>query len=212
MATQPSGFIPRSAERDTVHRAGAEDTADCLPPPIKRPDLVGASAVVVGLGNEIASDDAVGILAARRLRRLLAGNPRVEVIELPWAGLSLLEALCGYQSAFLIDSLRSGRNPPGRVIRLTEDDLAGSVRLNSFHDMNYATAMAFGRSLGWPLPSRVEIYAVEGQSFDEFGMRLTPAVCEGLEEVVNLVAARLGVAAQGGAAVCEQEVADDCSG
>ena len=52
--------------------------------------------VVVGLGNDIAGDDAVGILAARQVARRLAGVGGVTVIELPWAGMRLLEALRGY--------------------------------------------------------------------------------------------------------------------
>jgi hydrogenase maturation protease len=168
-----------------------------------------ADTLVVGLGNEIARDDAVGILAARRLGRLLKRRSDVDVIELPWAGFFLLDALRGYRRAFLIDCLCSGRYSPGSVVRLSERDFAGSVRMNSFHDINYPTAMAFGRSLGWPLPDRVEIYAVEGESFEEFGTRLTPAVSEGLRKVVRLVAARLEAAAEPEAAI-GQEVNDAC--
>ena len=152
-----------------------------------------ASTVVIGLGNDIAGDDGVGIRAAQELRDHLHDRPDADVIELPWAGLHLLNALRGYRQAILIDSLRSRRHPPGTVVRLSEDDLAGSVRLNSFHDLNYPTALAFGRALGWPMPSQVEIYAVEGELFDWFTSCLTPAVEEGLREVVRLVTSRLRV-------------------
>jgi len=154
-------------------------------------DRRGTEIVIVGLGNEIAGDDAVGILAARRLHGLLAGRSDVEVVELPWAGFHLLSVLRGRRRAILIDSLYSRRYPPGTVVRLSEDDFAGSVRLNSFHDVNYPTAMALGRAVGWPMPDQVEIYAVEGESFLDFTTRLTPAVWEGLDEVVCLVTASL---------------------
>ncbi len=145
--------------------------------------------VIIGLGNEIAGDDAVGVLAARRLSSLLAGEPDVEVIELPWAGLNLLGALRGRRRAILIDSLNSRRCPAGTIVPLNENDLAGSVRLNSFHDIDYPTAMALGRAVGWPMPGHVEIYAVEGEAFLDFTERLTPAVAKALDAVVQLVAA-----------------------
>jgi hydrogenase maturation protease len=148
--------------------------------------------VVVGLGNDIAGDDGVGILAARRLKSVLIDHDDVRVVELPWAGLHLLDAIQGYDRAILIDCLCGGQHPPGSVVRLSEADFVGSVRLNSFHDLNYPTAMAFGRALGMSLPGQVEIYAVEGEVFDEFTTRLSPAVAGGLDEVVELVATRLG--------------------
>ena len=148
---------------------------------------------MVGLGNDIAADDAVGILAARRLAELLGPGVAVDVVELPWAGLALLDALCGYRRAVLIDSLCSGEHAPGSVVRLSEADLAGSVRLNSFHDLNYPTAMALGRMLGWALPEDIVIYAVEGQVFDRFATRLTPVVQRGLDDVVRRAARHLAV-------------------
>ncbi len=153
----------------------------------------GTSTVVVGLGNDIAGDDAVGVLAARRLRRVLSVRTDVEVIELPWAGLALLDVLPGYAWAILLDSLRSGRFRPGTVVRLSERDLAGSVRLNSFHDLSYPTALALGEALGWPLPRRVDILAVEGESFDCFTTSLSPSARDGLEELVRQVELLLGI-------------------
>lgn len=115
----------------------------------------------------------------------------MEVVELPWAGLQLLTAIRGYRRAILIDSLRSGRHPAGTIVRLTEADLSGSVRLNSFHDLNYPTAMALGRLLGWPMPREVAIFAIEGAVFDRFDTRLTPAVAAAVEGIVALVAAQI---------------------
>lgn len=166
---------------------------------------------MVGLGNEIAGDDAVGILAARRLLHLLDLHPAVDMIELPWAGLALLDALRGYRRAILLDSLRGGRHAPGTVVRLSEEDFAGSVRLNSFHDLNYPTALSFGRALGWSMPNTIEIFAVEGSSFDRFETRLTPEVARGLDEVVSLVVSYL--AGDAGPGHCENsEVTHACRG
>ncbi len=151
--------------------------------------------VVIGLGNDIAGDDAVGILAARQLQHLLQDRPDVSVTELPWAGFSLLSALRGQSRAVLLDSLRSGLYAPGTVVRLSESDFAGSVRLNSFHDLNYPTALAFGRALGWPMPSRVDIFAVEGSDFDTFTTSLSSVVENALEELVAQVIATLNTEA-----------------
>jgi hydrogenase maturation protease len=159
--------------------------------------------VVIGLGNDIAGDDGVGILAVRRLRERLRDRSGITMVELPWAGLELLPVLRGRRRAVLIDSLQSGLHAPGTVVELSETELAGSVRLNSFHDLNYPTAIALGRALGWSLPDDIRIYAVEGECFDEFKAQLTPAVARGLEQVVDQIASFLTAA--GGAESSDAE-------
>ena len=156
-----------------------------LPSSPSRPD------VVVGLGNEIARDDAVGIVAARRLERLLADRDGVEVVALPWAGFALLDVLAGRRRAALVDCLATGVHPPGTVVRLGEDDIRGSVRLNSFHDINFPTVLALGRRMGLEMPVETAIWAVEGKVMDAFGEGLSPEVAAAVDRVVAEVLAYL---------------------
>ena len=148
-----------------------------------------ASDVIVGLGNEIARDDGVGITAARELERLLEGRRDVEVVPLPWAGFSLLDVLAGRRRAALIDCLVTGEQPPGTIVRLDEDDVRGSVRLNSFHDIAFPTALALGRELGWRMPEEIAIWAVEAAVVDRFGEGLSAPVASAVGHVVDAVLA-----------------------
>lgn len=147
--------------------------------------------VVVGLGNEIASDDGVGLHAATALAAELRDRSDVEVVALPWAGFALLDVLRGRRRAVLIDGLTTGRHRPGAVVRLDEADFGGSVRLNSFHDINYPTVMALGRTMGWEMPDEVAIWGIEMAVSDEFGEELTPAVADAVTAVVQEVVAFL---------------------
>jgi Ni,Fe-hydrogenase maturation factor len=80
------------------------------------------------------------------------------------------------------------------VVRLDEADLGGSVRLNSFHDINYPTAMALGRTMGWDMPDEVAIWGIEMAVSDEFGEELTPVVADAVATVVQQVLAFLNSA------------------
>jgi hydrogenase maturation protease len=115
----------------------------------------------------------------------------VEVIVLPWAGFALLDVLRGRRRAVLIDGLTTQTHLPGTVVRLDEADFGGSVRLNSFHDINYPTVMALGRTMGWEMPSEVAIWGIEMAVSDEFGEGLTPAVADAAATVVQEVLAFL---------------------
>jgi len=143
--------------------------------------------VVVGLGNELVRDDGVGILAAQKLEGLLRERDDVEVVPLPWGGFSLLDVLAGRQRAAIIDGVWAGEHPPGTIVHLDETDFRGSVRLNSCHDINFPTALAFGRSMGWTMPDEIAIWAVEGEVIYEFGVGLSPPVLAAVDRVAREV-------------------------
>ena len=123
----PSRTLPAPSVREWgLEAAGISGADSSLVPPL----------VIVGLGNEIASDDGVGLHAATALASELGDRGDVEVVALPWAGFALLDVLRGRRCAVLIDGLTTGTHAPGSVVRLDESDFGGSVRLNSFHDVD----------------------------------------------------------------------------
>ncbi len=143
--------------------------------------------VVVGLGNEIVRDDGVGILAARRLEHILSTRGDIEVVALPWAGFALLDVLGGRRRAAMIDCLVTGRHAPGTIVRLDEHDFSGSVRLVSFHDVDFPTVLALGRKLGFAMPEQIAVWAVEGGVVGEFGEGLSAPVAAAVDRVVGEV-------------------------
>jgi hydrogenase maturation protease len=144
---------------------------------------VGATRVI-GVGNAWRGDDAVGLLAARRLRERL--GPSVEVIDAEGDGLALLDLMEGVEHVILIDAVR-GRGQPGTTIRL---DLSvgsgwGTVVPCSTHAMGIADAIDLARALG-RLPKQIILYGIEIESVDS-GASLSGSVREGLDIVVEQV-------------------------
>ena len=152
-----------------------------------------APSVVVGLGNEIAGDDAVGIEVAALLRQRFPRRNDVDIVPLSWAGFALLDVLHGRQRAAIIDCLITGNHPPGAIVRIDEKDLGGSVRLNSFHDISYPTALALGKHLGWKMPASIAIWGIEAASADTFTEELSAPVAAAVPRVADQVAEFLGL-------------------
>lgn len=146
-----------------------------------------APNVVVGLGNDIAGDDGAGIEVTQILGRQLANRADIDVIALPWAGFALLDVLRGRKRAALVDCLTTGNYPPGTIVPIDETDLAGSVRLNSFHDISYPTVMALGRRLGWDMPDTIAIWGIEAASSGKFTEELSPVVAAATHEVASQI-------------------------
>lgn len=136
---------------------------------------------VIGLGNESRGDDAVGLLAARRLRERL-GN-RAEVIEAEMVGVEILDLMEGGRVVILIDAARSGQ-APGTIHRLDASavPIAPQIFPRSSHAIGAVAALELARALG-ALPSTVIVYGIEAGP-TEAGQPLSPPVAQALDEVV----------------------------
>lgn len=114
--------------------------------------------LVLGLGNDILGDDAVGLLAARQLRALgLAG---VSVEESGGAGLDLLDFLEGYDRALLLDSIATGRHPAGTLLEFSAADFR-KVVAPSPHYAGIPEMLRLAEALGIPFPAEIRILACE---------------------------------------------------
>ena len=74
-----------------------------------------SKTVVIGVGNEFRSDDALGILVARELRRRHLGELRV--VEVEGDTSSLLDVWEGAENLLIVDAV-NGAGPPGSVVRI----------------------------------------------------------------------------------------------
>ena len=134
--------------------------------------------VVLGLGNPILSDDAVGLAVVSALRRLLraAPIPGVDVLASTRAGFELIDLLRDYDRAILVDCLALPDPQPGRVRRLGLEDVAGSSRLVNVHELSVGVAFQLAERMGIRMPTEVEILAIEAADTCTIFEGLTPAV------------------------------------
>ena len=153
--------------------------------------------LVVGMGNPILSDDAVGLLVAQRLAEQPLPDG-VEVLESEQGGLRLLDLVRGFTRLIIIDALKSGRTP-GEIAIFTEDDFAGGHRYRSAHSISLSTALELGRRLGYEMPRQVKVFAIEADDVVTFGERLSPPVAAAAARVVELVGAEVGILPPAGA-------------
>ena len=146
-----------------------------------------ARTLIIGLGNSLLRDDAVGLRVARQVRASLSGREDIEVAEETCGGLRLMERMIGFDRAILIDAIRSGR-PPGTVRTLDPRDMRTQHSASS-HDVNLPTALALGRRTGARLPAddRLSVIAIEAEDVETFGEEMTAAV----EAAVPSAAARV---------------------
>lgn len=134
--------------------------------------------LVLGLGNPILTDDAVGLLAAREVRALLGSEDegRIEVEEANIAGFALLDLLEGRSGAVILDAIEQAGTRPGTILERSLADFRPTSRLVAGHQVDLPTAVALGLELGRPMPEQVVVIGVVVKDARTFGEEPTAPV------------------------------------
>ncbi len=144
--------------------------------------------LVLGLGNELLGDDAVGVLAAWALKEKL--GDQADVVESSLSGLALLDFFVGYDRAIVIDAVKTGRCPPGTIYELSPADL-DAVVAPSPHYAGLPELLAVAKQLNLDFPKEIKIFALEVEDPYTIGNRLSKPVRKALEELVQRVYAQI---------------------
>jgi len=141
--------------------------------------------VVIGIGQELRGDDAVGPEIVRTWRQEhseTASRVHVELSPLP--GLGLLDLLEAAQIAILVDAVQSGEKP-GRIHLAGMEDLdAFAPGSASAHGFGVAETLALGQQVSPDsLPKQVILLGVEIQHVD-LGQPMSSAVHASIPQAV----------------------------
>ncbi len=138
--------------------------------------------LVLGLGNELLKDDAVGIRVAETLRESLPSE--IDVRSTSLFGLSLLDELIGRDKVLLIDSYLPVDCLGADILELNVDSFGGT-QASCPHFVGLAEIREVMRSLDLGFPSEVRILAIPVSDPLTFSTELS-----------SEVAARVGEAAE----------------
>ncbi len=134
---------------------------------------------VVGLGNPAAGDDGAGLEVVRRLRE--RGSRAWDLIEMPQAGVELIEVLKGPETVMFVDAVSSGK-APGTLHLLSLPsgifELRGLGSVTS-HGWGLAEAFDLMAALGHPVP-RAYLLGIEVKDVTA-GAAFSPAVASAIQ-------------------------------
>ncbi|KYK36530.1 MAG: hydrogenase maturation protease [Theionarchaea archaeon] len=155
------------------------------------------SILVLGIGNPILTDDAVGILVVRELHNIDA-----DVEEAAIGGMSLLDLILGYDTVIIVDAVKSpskekgrksnekgkGKKMPGTVSILQEHEIKRALHASSTHDVSFSEALELGRNL-FPdeMPSTIIVIGIEVQDTETFSEIPTEPVRNAIPEAARMI-------------------------
>jgi hydrogenase maturation protease len=141
-----------------------------------------AAARVIGLGNRLRGDDAVGPLVVDRLvSRSLPGG--VEAAESGGDPFALLDLIAGCGRAVIVDAAELG-GATGEVRVLRGDSIPAEFRMHtSLHSVGLQDVIALARRMG--VSTELTLVAVQVGSCG-FNQPLSPEVSRAIPEITSI--------------------------
>jgi hydrogenase maturation protease len=148
--------------------------------------------LVLGIGNDILGDDAVGIHIAREVARQI-GPEQADVRETGATGLNLIEIISGYDRLIVADAILTNKKTgAGKIHRLELKDLQEIDGSITPHEAGLRNTIELGKQL-FPgqMPQKVVIYGVQIQDVAEISINMSPKVKAAMPKVVKMILAEL---------------------
>lgn len=139
---------------------------------------------VVGLGNLMRTDDAVGMLALDRLKVELQLPRGVKLIEGGTLGLELIHPLQGITHLLAIDAIDAGVEP-GTILRFSGDGIADLPASKSVHLLGFSDLIGAMRLTG-DAPEEIVVLGVQPHTI-AWGTQLTWPVERALPRLIEAV-------------------------
>jgi hydrogenase maturation protease len=147
---------------------------------------------IVCVGNELVSDDGLGIRIGRVLQGL-ALPAGVEVVFAADIGLDLIDTVMSTARLVLVDATRTD-HPPGTVTILSLDAVSQLAQAPCCcHAVGLPELLRLACHLApESVPGEVVLVGIEAEVLDQFGTVLSPAVAKALPDAVEEVLTRVG--------------------
>ncbi len=143
--------------------------------------------LVLGIGNTLLGDDGVGIYVARKIGAQYQQEASIDVAETNLGGIALLDLIAGYEKVIIVDAIITKKKRPGTIYKLSLEDLGNIVDIYMLHAIDLRTAIELGRTLGYPIPENIDIYAIEIADNTTFAEGLSPEIEEAVPSVIKQI-------------------------
>jgi hydrogenase maturation protease len=142
--------------------------------------------LILGIGNPVLGDDAVGIAVANKLKGKKLKNADIETAN---TTVDIISFISGYDRVFIVDAVKTKNGKIGEIHKLGSENLRQTMR-HSVHEIDLSTMLKTGEKLGVKMPEII-IYGIELDNIDRFSEGLSKDVEAAVPKVVEKIMGEL---------------------
>jgi hydrogenase maturation protease len=138
--------------------------------------------LILGLGNDILTDDAIGPKLAWHLEKTFP-LPNIKYETAAIGGMELIELIRDFKHVVIIDAIKTLNGIPGTVYYLTPSNFKETLHASHMHDISFLTALHMAKKVGITITEDIDIIAIEIVEDLTFGNDFTPQLQAKYEDI-----------------------------
>lgn len=119
---------------------------------------------IMGFGNPVRSDDAVGIYVIEQLREKLPETENISIIDMGTAAFEVLFKLKGHNKIILVDAVLNTDEPVGTLFKVPAEEVMKAPQddpMVFLHGMKWDQALSYTKKiLQDQYPDDIEVYLI----------------------------------------------------
>ncbi|MFY0255519.1 hydrogenase maturation protease [Chitinophaga sp. 30R24] len=120
---------------------------------------------ILGFGNPVRSDDAIGVYVANELQQKLTDREDVCIFDMGTSAFEVLFKLKGHHRIILVDGVINSGEPDGTLFRLPADEIQAQIQhdpLLFLHGMKWDQALSYAKKMmGDEFPAgHIQVYLI----------------------------------------------------
>ncbi|MEM6263349.1 MAG: hydrogenase maturation protease [Bacteroidota bacterium] len=119
---------------------------------------------VLGFGNPVRSDDAVGIFVIEKLQEQLGTQENVTFFDMGSSAFELLFKLRGHERFIIVDAVINSGEKPGTLFKLPASAIQGSIQddpLVFLHSLKWDQALSYAKKMmGDSFPEDITVFLI----------------------------------------------------
>lgn len=151
---------------------------------------------IMGFGNPVRSDDAVGIYVIEKLKKIIGENENINVFDMGTAAFEVLFGLKGHQKILLVDAVLNANEPVGTLFKVPAEEVMRAPQddpMVFLHGMKWDQALSYAKKIlqdEYPEDIQVYLIAVENTKLE---VELSKEVQDAGDKVINHILDELKV-------------------
>ena len=143
---------------------------------------------IMGFGNQVRSDDAVGIYVIEQLREKLPESENINIFDMGTAAFEVLFGLKGHNKIILADAVLNSNEPVGTLFKVPAEEVMKAPEddpLVFLHGMKWDQALSYTKKIlqdEYPEDIQVYLVAIENTKLE---VDLSDVVKEAGDKVVQ---------------------------
>ena len=145
--------------------------------------------LILGIGNPIRGDDAIGFHVIKRLQQEIHSE-FITITETSESSLCMLDLFIGYKKIILIDAIYSAECNVGSVVKINfnlKNNDKIKLNENILHNNNLYHILHLGNKIGLNLPNYITIFGVKVCNVDNFTEHCTADVLRSIPKVIKKI-------------------------